>query len=91
MGLSQGTQPKLLATGVVDAEGGFRRFLPSPRKVPSEVNHAQALLLADRDRSVGAVAVACGFRTESGFYRAFRAATGQTPAEYRRQMGTAGQ
>ncbi|MBB3661647.1 AraC-like DNA-binding protein [Prauserella sediminis] len=55
------------------------------------IERAQELLAADRDRPIGSVAAACGFETESGFYRAFRAATGQTPAEYRRRCGTAGQ
>lgn len=55
------------------------------------IEHAQTLLLADRERPVDAVATACGFESESGFYRAFRAASGCTPAEYRRRFGTTGQ
>ena len=55
------------------------------------IERAKALLLTDDDRPVGSVAAACGFETESGFHRAFRAATDETPAEYRRRRGTAGQ
>jgi AraC-like DNA-binding protein len=55
------------------------------------IEHAQAILLANQHMPVGAVAAACGFETESGFYRAFHAATGETPAEYRRRLGTPGQ
>lgn len=55
------------------------------------IERARELLVADRDRPVDAVASVCGFESESGFYRAFRAATGQTPAEYRRRCGTGGQ
>lgn len=70
---------------VLDSEGVATRL----RRM--RVERARELLAADRDRPVGAVASACGFATESGFYRAFRAATGETPAEYRRRCGTAGQ
>jgi AraC-like DNA-binding protein len=55
------------------------------------LERARALLLTDQDRPIGSVAAACGFETESGFHRAFRAATGETPAEYRRRHGTPGQ
>jgi AraC-like DNA-binding protein len=54
------------------------------------IERAKALLLID-DRPIGSVAAACGFETESGFHRAFRAATDETPAEYRRRHGTTGQ
>jgi AraC family transcriptional activator of mtrCDE len=40
-------------------------------------------LLAGGDRSVGAVAAAVGYRSESAFGRAFRLATGTTPARFR--------
>ncbi|PRX47076.1 AraC-like DNA-binding protein [Prauserella shujinwangii] len=57
------------------------------------IERARALLLADPGRPVGSVAAACGFASESGFHRAFRAATGHAPAEYRRahRDGTTGQ
>lgn len=48
------------------------------------IDRASALLLAARDLPVAAVGLTCGFDSESGFHRAFRAATGQTPGEYRR-------
>jgi AraC-like DNA-binding protein len=52
------------------------------------IESAQAMLLNDPDRPVSSVAFACGFDSESGFYRAFRAATSMTPAEYRRGWHT---
>lgn len=55
------------------------------------IERAKELLVTDSDRPVGAVAAACGFETESGFHRAFRTATGETPGEYRRRHGTPGQ
>jgi AraC-like DNA-binding protein len=48
------------------------------------IESAQAMLLNDPDQPVASVAFACGFDSESGFYRAFRSATNMTPAEYRR-------
>ena len=48
------------------------------------IERAKAMLLHDPQRLVASVAFACGFDSESGFHRAFRAATAMTPAEYRR-------
>jgi AraC-like DNA-binding protein len=48
------------------------------------MDRAKRLLVEDPARPVGAVATACGFDSESGFHRAFRAATGRTPGAYRR-------
>lgn len=57
------------------------------------IERAKALLLEDPTRPVVAIAAACGFDSESGFHRAFRAATGQTPGAYRiaTQIGMPGQ
>ncbi|MFF3563790.1 helix-turn-helix domain-containing protein [Streptomyces sp. NPDC002574] len=41
-------------------------------------------LLTGTDRPVGAVAAAVGYGSESAFGRAFRVATGTTPARLRR-------
>jgi AraC-like DNA-binding protein len=54
------------------------------------IEHAQALLRADRSRSVESIALACGFASERQFYRVFRDETGCTPGEFR-TAGTAGQ
>jgi len=54
------------------------------------VERARAMLLDAPHRPVAAIAAACGFDSESGFHRAFRAATGMAPGEYRR-LGTPGQ
>jgi AraC-like DNA-binding protein len=53
------------------------------------IERAKAMLLQDPRRPVESVGFACGFDSESGFHRAFRAATGQTPGDYR--AGTTGQ
>ncbi len=47
------------------------------------IERAKTLLLEHPGRPVGAVGTACGFDSESGFHRAFRTATGQTPGGYR--------
>lgn len=44
---------------------------------------AAARLLRETDQSVAEVAVSCGFYDHSAFTRAFRAATGVTPSEFR--------
>jgi AraC-like DNA-binding protein len=54
------------------------------------IERATTILLADPERPIGSVAFACGFDSESGFHRAFRAATGRSPGEYRR-AGMSGQ
>lgn len=46
---------------------------------------AAARLLTESDQSVAEIAVACGFYDHSAFTRAFRAATGITPTEFRRR------
>lgn len=53
------------------------------------IERAKQLLLASPHRPVGRVGAECGFASESGFHRAFRAATGHTPAQYR-QLYTCG-
>ncbi|MFP3460003.1 helix-turn-helix domain-containing protein [Arthrobacter globiformis] len=55
------------------------------------LERARFLLQSGEDRPISAIAAACGFESESGFYRAFRAATGMTPVEYRNRQGTPGQ
>ncbi|GAA3693343.1 helix-turn-helix domain-containing protein [Zhihengliuella alba] len=55
------------------------------------IERARQLLIAEPERPVGSIASACGFESESGFYRAFRAVTAVTPAEYRRDSGTSRQ
>ncbi|TSD99824.1 helix-turn-helix domain-containing protein [Skermania sp. ID1734] len=53
------------------------------------IERAMQMLLDEPQLPVGRVGAACGFDSESGFHRAFRATTGQTPGEYR-QLGTPG-
>jgi AraC-like DNA-binding protein len=45
---------------------------------------AQAMLLREPGRPVQSIGFACGFDSESGFHRAFRAATGVSPGDYRK-------
>jgi AraC-like DNA-binding protein len=48
------------------------------------IEQARSMLLREPGRPVAAVGFACGFDSESGFYRAFRAATGMSPGDYRK-------
>ncbi|MDP3073907.1 MAG: AraC family transcriptional regulator [Opitutaceae bacterium] len=50
---------------------------------------AGSLALRDTPRAVAEIAHACGFSDHSAFTRAFRAATGVTPTEFRRIHGAA--
>lgn len=50
------------------------------------IEHAKVLLARDTDRPISSIAMDCGFDSESGFYRAFRTATGSTPGDYRREI-----
>ncbi|WP_329423481.1 AraC family transcriptional regulator [Streptosporangium sp. NBC_01495] len=45
-----------------------------------------AELLVDTDRTIASVAADVGYRSESAFSRAFRLATGSTPARFRRNL-----
>jgi AraC-like DNA-binding protein len=63
---------------VAEFEGGLGAVLRGMR-----LERARVLLVASDFRSVAAVATASGFATERQFYRAFQAATGMTPGEYR--------
>ncbi|MBK1787140.1 helix-turn-helix domain-containing protein [Prauserella cavernicola] len=59
------------------------------------IGRAQQMLLAAPSLPISVVANACGFASESGFHRAFRRATGQTPGQFRcnarHEIGTPGQ
>ncbi|MGW0328427.1 AraC-like ligand-binding domain-containing protein [Nocardia sp. NPDC003183] len=63
---------------VAEFEGGLGAVLRGMR-----LERARVLLVASDFRSIAAVATASGFATERQFYRAFHAATGMTPGEYR--------
>lgn len=47
------------------------------------IERAKQLLNDRPEWAISRVGTACGFDTESGFHRAFRTATGQTPGQYR--------
>lgn len=82
--------PRLDAGSVARACGVSRRTLyrivgdegVSAQLRRMRLERARAMLLSDPARPVGAIATACGFDSESGFHRAFRAATGHTPRGY---------
>ncbi|MFD3705059.1 helix-turn-helix domain-containing protein [Nocardia sp. NPDC058658] len=63
---------------VEEFEGGLGAMLRELR-----LERARELLAAADFRSVAAVACASGFATERQFYRAFQAAMGMTPGEFR--------
>jgi AraC family transcriptional regulator len=66
----------------------FRRSLGMPPHryhIYRRLEHAKTLL-ADRERSITAVAMASGFGASSSFATAFRKATGLTPLQYRRSL-----
>lgn len=69
-------------------DGGFAARLRSFR-----ITRAKEMLVECPGLPVGRVGRACGFDSESGFHRAFRAAAGHTPGQYRRlySLGTRGQ
>ncbi|MFC7424641.1 helix-turn-helix domain-containing protein [Nocardia tengchongensis] len=64
-----------------DTVGGPMMLL---RRLRAE--HARQLLIANPDRTIAAVANACGFGGNRNFYRVFRAETGLTPTDYRQQI-----
>ncbi len=62
-----------------DAEG--QSVMATLRRM--RVHRAQEMLLASQDRTVDAIARACGFSGERQFHRVFRQATGTSPAQFR--------
>lgn len=72
---------------VIGAEGVATRL----RRM--RIERAKELLVTAPERPAGRVGLECGFDSESGFYRAFRSVTGQSPGEYRAvsALGTLGQ
>jgi AraC-like DNA-binding protein len=95
------TDPGLDAARIAQGCGVSRRTLYrvlAPEGVAARLRRmriecAKELLVTAPERPVGRVGLECGFDSESGFYRAFRAATGHTPGEYREMctLGTPGQ
>ncbi|MGW5310516.1 helix-turn-helix domain-containing protein [Nocardia thailandica] len=65
---------------VTERLGGPAELLRTVR-----IDNARRLLVAHPGREVATIARWCGFRTDRHFYRAFRAATGVTPQEYRQR------
>jgi AraC-like DNA-binding protein len=77
------TDAQVLSDYINSAHGEtFREWLNRHR-----IRHAKTLLAnPDEHRtSIEAVGMLSGFRSRSAFYEAFRAATGQTPRQYRQQ------
>lgn len=58
----------------------FGQFLTRARLMTA------ADLLTNSDRNVAGVAAQVGYKSESAFTRAFRAATGETPVQFRRSQ-----
>lgn len=54
------------------------------------INYARTMLLTT-SQSIAAIAQASGFSSPSNFFRAFRAETGRSPLEYRRQKQSKGE
>lgn len=94
-------EPSLDAARIAQGCGMSRRTLyrvlgaegVATRLRRMRIERAKELLIIAPERPVGRVGLECGFDSESGFYRAFRSATGHTPGEYREwcMLGTLGQ
>lgn len=50
------------------------------------ISHAKQLMSSQPNIKISEVWMASGFNTESSFFRAFKAVTGMTPAEWRQQL-----
>ena len=48
------------------------------------INYAQHLMMEQPDKKISAIATESGFSGHSSFFRAFKAVTGMTPAEWRK-------
>ncbi len=67
-----------------------RLFGVTPSQYISKIRiNAAARLLRETDESVSSIAIECGFSDHSAFTRAFRAAMGLTPSEFRDEVNAA--
>ncbi|WP_060576824.1 MULTISPECIES: helix-turn-helix transcriptional regulator [unclassified Pseudonocardia] len=58
---------------------------PTQFVLRARIDHARALL-ADPERSLAGIALACGFHDQSAFTRQFARLAGETPGQYRRNL-----
>jgi AraC-like DNA-binding protein len=58
----------------------FRDFL-----IEIRISHAKRLLMENSELTTEAVGYECGFNNRSNFFRHFKAITGHTPSEYKRE------
>jgi AraC-like DNA-binding protein len=88
-----GASPRLTAASIAAAVGCsrshlYRAFSASGTSVAETMreiglNRAKRMLDLPRPRSLAEIAREAGYTNESSFCRAFRAATGMTPGDYR--------
>ena len=83
--ISAGKLAKLAGVSAIRFARLIRRiFRLTPSQLVTQTRLAAASeMLLESDRSIVEIANACGFSDHSAFTRAFRAATGVTPSQYR--------
>ena len=83
--ISAGKLAKLAGVSAIRFARLIRRiFRLTPSQLVTQTRLAAASeMLMESDRSIVEIANACGFSDHSAFTRAFRAATGVTPSQYR--------
>ena len=68
-----------------------RIFSMTPNHLISKTRlTAAARMLRDSNQSVSEISLACGFSDHSAFTRAFRAATGTSPSDFRKRLNVEG-
>ena len=78
-----GVHPNVVSAAINSQGNSFNQFVNDYR-----IEYAKRLLLEEPDKKVSTIYYEVGFAHEQTFFRAFKARTGMTPSEWKKQEST---